>query len=439
MSDVTGKMRADWERRALEDANYYVAFGRREQQEAEFEATAADVVRNLDAELRRFGGAERIARLRALEIGCGPGRIMLPMSRRFAEIRGVDISAGMIRRAEERLRDVPNARASVNSGADLAVFEDNSFDFVYSYAVFQHIPSEEVVWSYLREARRVLRPGGLLRCQINGLPKTGADYDTWHGVRISADEAAAFARGQDMQLLALEGNETQYMWVTMRKQPEGFHARLLRDRPQANAVVRRLTNAFSTEPLAPCRGRFASVSLWMERIPDECDLLHLEARVGAGKATPFYLGPVENDGLRQLNLHLPAGLATGLQPVRLDWLGRMLAPEVTLRVVPPGPLVPRVVSLSDGVDLLSGPRISSGIIKVVAEEVERIEDFQASVDGCAMARIETFRVDPVPMRYEVNLHLPQGLAAGPHGLEMRLGERRFPQVIIETAGQIASR
>lgn len=433
--ELTGRMREDWERRAREDANYYVAFGRREQEEAEFEATAADVVRNLDRELRRFGGAAEIARLRALEIGCGPGRIMLPMSRRVAEIRGVDISEGMIRRAEERLRGAVNARASVNNGADLAEFENDSFDFVYSYAVFQHIPSEEIVWSYLRESRRVLRPGGLLRCQINGLPKTAAAYDTWHGVRLSADEMVWFARAHDMQLLALEGVETQYMWVTMRKQPDGFRARLLASPPGTRAVVRRITNAYSTEPLAPCRGRFASVSLWVEAVPEDCDLAALEASAGGRPAAPFYLGPRESDGLRQLNLRLPPGLATGLQPVRLAWLGQPLAPPVTLRVVPPGPLVPRIVSVSDGVDLLSGARITSGIVKVVAEEVEAIEQFRAEVDGLEIERAETFRVDPVPMRYEVNLHLPAGLPPGGHLLEMRLGARRLAGVRIETAAR----
>ncbi len=434
-SELTGRMREDWEQRAREDANYYVAFGRREQDEAEFEATAADVVRNLDRELRRFGGAAEIARLRALEIGCGPGRIMLPMSRRFAEIRGVDISEGMIRLAEERLRHAANARALVNSGADLAPFEDDSFDFVYSYAVFQHIPSEEVVWSYLREARRVLRLGGLLRCQINGLPKAEAGYDTWHGARIDAEELIRFARASDMQLLALEGAGTQYMWATMRKQPAGFRERLRAPGPAGGAAVRRITNAYSTEPLAPCRGRFASVSLWVEALPEECDLIDLEINVGERRAVPFYLGPRENDGLRQLNLHLPPGIATGLQPLRLAWMGRELAPAVTLRVVPPGPLVPRIVSVSDGVDLLDGARITSGIVKIVAEEIERIQEFHAAVDGNEIERLETFCVDPIPMRYEVNLHLPPGLAPGGHVLDVRLGARRFPGVRIETASR----
>jgi len=74
------------------------------------------------------------------------------MSRHFAEIHGVDVSDEMIRMARERLRDTPNAHPHHGTGSDLAMFPDEKFDFVYSYAVFQHIPSREVVFQYLREA-----------------------------------------------------------------------------------------------------------------------------------------------------------------------------------------------------------------------------------------------------------------------------------------------
>jgi len=148
-------MRADWNERAAEDAYYYVAFGRREQEDEEFFATAGDVIRNLTGELKRLRAREA-----ALEIGCGPGRLMRPMSRFFGEVHGIDVSDEMIRLARERLRDVTNAYPRHGSGSDLSMYPDGRFDFVYSYAVFQHIPSRDVVMNYLREARRVLKPGG---------------------------------------------------------------------------------------------------------------------------------------------------------------------------------------------------------------------------------------------------------------------------------------
>src|ERR1700693_5514871 len=101
---VLARMRADWNQRAAEDANYYVAFGRRDQDEEEFFATASSVVRGLESDLKRLAGRDC-----ALEIGCGPGRLMRPLSRHFQEIHGVDVSDEMIRLATERLRHTPNA------------------------------------------------------------------------------------------------------------------------------------------------------------------------------------------------------------------------------------------------------------------------------------------------------------------------------------------
>jgi hypothetical protein len=85
---VRQRMRHDWDWRAREDALFYVAFGRRGQTREEFLATGADVLHNLGSELRRFPPGTDFRRMTALEIGCGPGRLMLPLSETFGRIQG---------------------------------------------------------------------------------------------------------------------------------------------------------------------------------------------------------------------------------------------------------------------------------------------------------------------------------------------------------------
>jgi len=422
-------MREDWNRRAREDARYYVAFGRRGQDDEEFFASGADLARGLARELDRLPQGNPRAR-RALEIGCGLGRLMLPLAPLFGEIHGVDVSDEMVRLAREKLRHIAHAHVHVTSGADLAAFADDSFDFVYSYAVFQHIPSRDVIFSYLREAHRVLKPNGIFRFQVNGAPQSGGEFDTWRGVAILAGEIAWFARENDFQLLALEGVGTQYQWVTLRKRPAGWFAALAKAAPEARARILRITNAHSSEAVAAARGRFAAFSLWLEDLPEDCDLNTLSVTVAGQPARGAYLGPLRQ-GWVQFNVELPDGLTSGLQPVEILWLGRPLAPRIFLRVIPPPPPAPRVVEVSDGIDLLAGPRIRSRTVRVVLEEVERPERFEAEIGGHAIGEREITCADPRTPIHQISFALPAAVGPGRHELRMRLGKRQFPPVTIE--------
>jgi len=428
-SDVLEQMRADWNRRAQEDAHYYVAFGAQGQDEAAFQATAAAVVRGIEPDLKRLPAGDPGAR-RALEIGCGPGRLMRPMSRHFGEIHGVDVSDHMIRLARERLRDIPHAHAHLTAGADLAPFAAESFDFIYSYAVFQHIPSREVVFNYLRECRRVLKTGGILRCQLNGLPPTAAHPNTWEGVRIQAGELAAFARGQEFQLLALENAGTQYMWTTCRKRPEGWRASL---RPPARppARLRGFGNTYTGEPVAPASGRFACVSFWLEGLPEECDLNGLEVRIERAPGEASYIGPPLWDGVSQINVALPPGTRTGLVTAEMDWLGAPLSLPSWIRVIPPAPPVPRLYSVCDAINLVSGARIRSRLVKLTLEEITAPEKLTASVDGIGVERLEWFEIDASTARFEVNFRLPDAVGPGAHQIRIGMGRQTMPPVPIE--------
>lgn len=106
--------------------------------------------------LNRFGLPSQ--KLRALDVGCGVGRVAQLLSHDFAELHGVDCSEGMIHRARE-LR-IPNAFFRVAGAAGLP-FERNRFDLVYSMCVFHHVLDDS--WSdVLEEMVRVAKPGGWL-------------------------------------------------------------------------------------------------------------------------------------------------------------------------------------------------------------------------------------------------------------------------------------
>lgn len=90
-----------------------------------------------------------------LEIGCGVGRLLKN------GWYGIDISDEMCKIAKQRK---PKAIILQNDGRTVP-FDDNLFDAVYSILVFQHIPFEAVK-SYIEEAYRVLKPGGMFIFQF---------------------------------------------------------------------------------------------------------------------------------------------------------------------------------------------------------------------------------------------------------------------------------
>jgi ubiquinone/menaquinone biosynthesis C-methylase UbiE len=421
VSSVSERMRADWNQRARDDAHFYVAFGGRDQTEEEFLATAADVLRSIEGQLKRLPAKANRRAFRALEIGCGPGRLVKSLSRHFGEIHGVDVSDEMIRLARERLGDIPHAHFHTTDGASLPQFADESFDFVYSYAVFQHIPSRDVVLEYMREIRRLLKPGGVFHGQFNGAAPPG-DADTWSGVSFSADDIHAFTRENGLQLLNLEGEHTQYLWTTWRR------ASLVQTPDNRQPTIRRITNAYTGDSLIPQRGRHAAVSLWINDLPPSRDLNHLEILVDGVPGTPVYISPADPQGLQQVNAWLPDGVRTGLVPVELRVTtpggGQPLCPLAFARVVPAGPLVPRIVSITDGVDLVLKNATSTGVVKVQIEEVLSPDSVTATIDHQPVAHLDIYRTDPRPPRYNLDIELPRDLPPGPHTLQIHVGPRR---------------
>lgn len=423
-------MREDWNRRAREDAHYYVAFGRHGQDENEFYATAHEIVYGLEYEIRRLPPGSLRAR-RALEIGCGPGRLLKPLSRHFGEIHGVDVSDEMVSLARHRLRGVPHAHIHLSPGSDLRQFADESFDFVYSYAVFQHIPSRDIVYNYLREARRVLKTGGLFWFQVNSLPDSDAPPDTWSGVRFTAEDIIAFANSHDFQMYTLEGVRTQYMWTSLRKRPDGWFLQLPQQPPPTTARIRRISNPHGTEPGVPCAGRFACASLWITDLPTECGLNHVRVRIGEEWGAPNYIAAPLPSGEQQMNVLLPENVPTGLIPVRLEWLGVETGPEAIMRVVPPSPQVPRLLAVTDATDLLSGTRITHGNIKAILEEVSHPEDVSFRLDGIPLTPNMIHWADRRTPRLELVLPVPHGTTPGWHTLDVKARKQRFAPVSIE--------
>jgi ubiquinone/menaquinone biosynthesis C-methylase UbiE len=114
------------------------------------------------------------------EVGCGTGHWLTELSDGgFHPLFGLDLSAGMLRRAQAA---APTARL-VRSSASQLPWSDNCLDRVFCVNALHHFPDQQ---AFIAECRRVLRPGGgLLTIGLD--PHQGGDqwwvYDFFPAAR----------------------------------------------------------------------------------------------------------------------------------------------------------------------------------------------------------------------------------------------------------------
>ena len=128
-----------------------------------FRSGEAEIGR-LSADMERLGYP--VKRERALDFGCGVGRLTRALAPHFRRCYGVDVSAPMIAAARKLNTAYPNCEFVVNGDPDLRMFPSRHFDLIYSVLVLQHLPTRGAIAAYVSDFARILAPGGLLVCQI---------------------------------------------------------------------------------------------------------------------------------------------------------------------------------------------------------------------------------------------------------------------------------
>jgi SAM-dependent methyltransferase len=166
----------------------------------------------------------------ALEIGCGVGRLLRPLAARAQRVIGIDIATNMVTEGQRSLADLPNVEFHLTRGKFNAI-ADASLDLVYSFAVFQHIPSKCVIKTYIAEAARTLQGGGVLKIQVDGRRRPfWRGTDTWLGAWYTKREISRDLEAQGFNIADTWGEATQYFWITAirREEPNRSTTNLIR-------------------------------------------------------------------------------------------------------------------------------------------------------------------------------------------------------------------
>ena len=115
-----------------------------------------------------------------LELGCGIGRLVVPLASYFQRVVGVDVSPSMIQRGKSFARDngIHNVSFRAISGPEDFLHQCGELtgfcDLVYSILVFQHIPDFSMIEGYLHVIRVLLHERGLAYLQFDTRPRSMA-------------------------------------------------------------------------------------------------------------------------------------------------------------------------------------------------------------------------------------------------------------------------
>lgn len=338
---IAEQMRRDWDERAERDAHFYIASATTEAgafwRSGEEELTALILS---DVELQPDAST--------LEIGCGIGRLIRPLSKRSASVLGVDISPRMVAEARRACEDLENVRIAVTTGA-LPMVEDQTQDFVFSYIVFQHIPDTAAVDTYIREAARVLRAGGVFHFQVDGRVRRRDQYrpNTYEGITLDAAEVRQMVEAVGLEVVRQWGEDTHYLWTTARR--KGNLARLriiprIRDEFEMRSFEDRLSMACGVSILINDESKIRNVierfvQAFAERSPAEFVSAAFRV-ILAREALPAELE--FNRSILERGLETPA-----------NWIDTIVtSTELRSRLMPP---VPRV---TDAAEERLRPRLS---------------------------------------------------------------------------------
>ncbi len=117
----------------------------------------------LEPHIREFANFESARNQRVLEIGVGMGADYLEWLKAGAIVTGIDLSPASLDKTRQRCQRAGLVADLRVADAEHLEFDDNTFDLVYSYGVMHHSPDTQ---QCLREAWRVLRPGGQLKIML---------------------------------------------------------------------------------------------------------------------------------------------------------------------------------------------------------------------------------------------------------------------------------
>lgn len=138
----------DWKRVAEREPYWgvlshedYRQAGMSSERVAQFMASGEQYIANLFALIRKHLQPQ-FAPARALDVGCGVGRLLIPLARRVRTAVGVDIAPAMLELCRRHAAEAGVVNVNVFPSDDTLSAVQGKYDLVNTYIVLQHVPPQ---------------------------------------------------------------------------------------------------------------------------------------------------------------------------------------------------------------------------------------------------------------------------------------------------------
>lgn len=162
-------------------------------------------------------------RLNILDLGCGVGRLAIPIAHRYPDfsVVGIDVSPKMLAISRQRFAEKPtmfsgepvyNFKSVVGNGKTID-YPAGTFMAVYSVLLFQHL-EPGILYNYINQVWRVLGMDGVFRFQfVKGEYHAMRDHNyTTPEMTKMLDDAGFLVQTIDDGLV-----HPQWVWITARR------------------------------------------------------------------------------------------------------------------------------------------------------------------------------------------------------------------------------
>jgi len=215
----------------------------------------------------------------ALDVGCGPGALVLALAPRVRFARGLDLTDALLRQALRFQAEHHVANACFDRGdAEQLPYSDAAFDLVTCRFAFHHLPKPALV---LKEMLRVTKPDGRLAIIDSLAPEIDSKFEYHNRIERLRDPSHTETLRLTAFLAMFDDPGLEVRRQAIRRRPRSFNQWMRRAGLEATEKRYQEARQLMEESIAGDKAGYSP-----RAVTDDITIVHSEAMFLVGRSQP---------------------------------------------------------------------------------------------------------------------------------------------------------